>query len=71
MMRTIKELINGNHVQRRDNRVGGDGNDQKRLSRRGKKTTELQNYQNFAEIFVMLDASLKFLVYCSNVIFQK
>ena len=52
----------------------------KQLSRRGKKkktttttttTTELQHYHNFAEIFVILDARLKFLVYCSNVIFKK
>ena len=68
------KLINGNQVQRIDNRVGDDGNDpkkKKKLSRRGKKTTELQHYHKFAEIVVILDGSLKFLVYCSNVIFQK
>ena len=42
----------------------------KKLSRCGKKSTGLQHYHISAEIFVMLDASLMFLVYCSNVTFQ-
>ena len=37
----IKQLINGNQVQRRDNRVGDNGNDHKDSAEMGRKQ---QNY---------------------------